>query len=85
MDTAAIAALVTAIGAVILGLYTNHNGARKSELESLRSTIVTLQAENERLRTRVRDLESENTAMRCELDALRDKLATRPRRPRPEP
>lgn len=85
MDIAAIAGLVTAVGALVLGLYTQHSSARRAEVDSLRETLTALQAENERLRTRVRDLEAENTAMRCELDAVRDKLAARTRKPRPEP
>jgi len=65
------AAIITAIGALITGTIgiviaalTAHSAATKTELESLRMTITSLQTENKRLRERLDDLEEENGVLR---------------------
>ena len=68
MDVTSIVAItgfITAIGSILLAVINNFTSARKSEVESLRETIETLQEENKRIlednrlmRALLRELES---------------------------
>lgn len=64
------ALIITALGGLsglaglVTAIATASQSARKSEVESLRSTVEGLQAENVRLRQRIVDLETENSDLR---------------------
>jgi predicted nuclease with TOPRIM domain len=95
MDAAtlmALSGLITGVLGIVIAGLTQHSAASKAELESLRSTIETLQEENERLTERLDKYVRENGALRewaealvCQVEELGGKPArfkiedTRPR------
>ena len=77
MDAAiitAISGLVTGLIGIMIAALTARNSAQKAELDSLRTTITTLQAENKRLFDRVTALENgKKHADECN-DKLEDEI-----------
>ena len=81
MSGGEIAAIITAIGSLILGMVgilisalTSHNAARKDELESLRATIESLQKENSRLQARLNQMDEEIAERESRITALESEL-----------
>lgn len=60
MTTAELATLLTAIGAIALGVINARQSAKKSELDALQIIIDAMESENARLRLRVDELEKKN-------------------------
>lgn len=58
---------LTGLAGFVTAVSSASTAARKTELNSLRLTVESLQSENVRLRERVVDLEKENTHLRREL------------------
>jgi len=55
---------LTGLAGLVTAISSARTSARKSELDSLRDTVETLQQENERLRSRITELEDENAELR---------------------
>jgi len=67
----ALGAMFTGMVGAGIAIATSRTAASKTEVESLRATVVLLQAENVRLRERVDELEKENRELRDCLDKAR--------------
>lgn len=80
-DIATIIGLISGVSGVMIALFTARSSVSKTELDSLRATIIGLQAENERLRKRLNDIECAAEAkdktiheQATEIETLRDQV-----------
>jgi chromosome segregation ATPase len=67
---------VTGLAAIITAILTSRNTARRDEVESLRSTIETLQIENKRLNERINYINDRLQERQEEVDSLRKTITS---------
>ncbi len=71
----AIGGFITGIIGIIIAAVTAFGAARKSEMQSLRNTVETLDKENKRLKSDLDELRRENESLREARDGLEKRVS----------
>lgn len=70
----ALGGLLTVINGILIGVMTSRSNVQKTELDSLRTTIETLQTENKRLSDQIKTLETDRDQEKKEKVSLEDEF-----------